>query len=515
MTVTAKENPDYVGSATKTFTIKGVSISKAKISGFVSSYPYSGTEIEQDLSLSYNEMPLAEGKDYIISYSNNREVGTATMIISGQGIYSGTVKKTYKITGVSISKVSVYGITDKSYTGEEVLQDNLVLTYEGKTLVNGTDYKLEYRNNIKAGSAGLKIIGLGGYTGNMNKSFKIVQTELSDKRILISMNGSFEYVKGGVKPEPVITCGTYTLINGTDYKLSYKNNGKVNDNSNSKNITSVIITGKGNYKGTITKNFKITTKQISQLNVLAKDCAAGLNKTNVTITDVNDKNLSVLTDYSITKCVYNENVKLANGTQRYVGESVFFADVIPANTVIKVTIKGKGSYTGTVTALYKTYKKSISSVTATIEAQEYTGEPITLSKSDIVLKTNGTVVNSTQYDIVSYKNNIKKGNATVTIRGKGDYYGGTKDIRFVIKNKNMSCTLSFDGNGATSGSMKDQTISSITTIKSNSFKKTGYVFAGWSYQKNGSVVYSDKAPFNYDESCYGKTVKLYAIWQAQ
>ncbi len=516
VTVAAKENnADYAGSTVKTFNIKGISISKASISGFVSSYPYSEEAIEQDLILNYNGEKLLEGKDYTISYSNNRDVGTATMIINGEGIYSGTIKKTFKINGVALSKVSVSGIENKSYTGKEVLQDSLVLTYDGKSLVEGSDYRLEYKNNIKAGSASLKIIGMGGYTGNVNKSFKIAQTELTDKRIQVSMDGSYEYVKGGVKPGPVITCGTYTLVNGVDYKLSYKNNGKINDNSNSKNITSVVITGKGNYKGTLTRNFKITTKQINQLEILAKDCAAGLNKTNVTITDVNGKNLSVLTDYTITKCVYNENVKLANGTQRYVGESVFFADIIPANTVLKVTIKGKGSYTGTVTALYKTYKKSISSVTATIAAQEYTGEPITLSKNDIVLKSNGTIVSSSQYDIVSYKNNIKKGNATVTIKGKGDYYGGTKDIRFTIKNKNMSCTLTFDGNGATSGSMKDQTISGNTAIKSNSFKKTGYVFVGWSYQKNGPVVYSDKDMFNYDKSCYGNTVRLYAIWQAQ
>ena len=47
-----------------------------------------------------------------------------------------------------------------------------------------------------------------------------------------------------------------------------------------------------------------------------------------------------------------------------------------------------------------------------------------------------TLKAGTDYEIVegSYKNNLKKGTASVTIRGTGNY-GGTKVVKFTIKSK--------------------------------------------------------------------------------
>ena len=40
---------------------------------------------------------MKKGTDYTISYSCNREIGIASVIIKGKGKYSGTVKKNFKI----------------------------------------------------------------------------------------------------------------------------------------------------------------------------------------------------------------------------------------------------------------------------------------------------------------------------------------------------------------------------------------------------------------------------------
>lgn len=40
--------------------------------------------------------------------------------------------------------------------------------------------------------------------------------------------------------------------------------------------------------------------------------------------------------------------------------------------------------------------------------------------------------------VVGYKNNTKKGNATVTVRGIGEY-GGTKAVKFSIVSKKIRC----------------------------------------------------------------------------
>ena len=85
---------------------------------------------------------------------------------------------------------------------------------------------------------------------------------------------------------------------------------------------------------------------------------------------------------------------------------------------------------------YRITKASISKTAVTVRRQTYTGQEIILDKSDITVRIKGKQVDESQFEIVegSYKNNVKKGTASVTIRGV-DNYGGTKTIRFTIKAK--------------------------------------------------------------------------------
>lgn len=73
-------------------------------------------------------------------------------------------------------------------------------------------------------------------------------------------------------------------------------------------------------------------------------------------------------------------------------------------------------------------------------------------------------------------------------------------------------TLTFDGNGATSGSMSEQKIKTDATVKlnDNSFSRKGYDFAGWSTRPDGTVVYIDNATYKMGtDSSY----TLYAVWE--
>jgi len=65
-----------------------------------------------------------------------------------------------------------------------------------------------------------------------------------------------EYTGNARKLNIVVKDGNVTLKNGADYTVSYKNNKKVG-------IATVVITGKGNYTGTVTKTFKINPKGTS------------------------------------------------------------------------------------------------------------------------------------------------------------------------------------------------------------------------------------------------------------
>ena len=112
-------------------------------------------------------------------------------------------------------------------------------------------------------------------------------------------------------------------------------------------------------------------------------------------------------------------------------------DIVPAGTVIIVTVTGKGNYTNsTVSTEYRITKAAISKATVTVPKQTYTGEQVTPGIDEIVVKVGKTVLTTDDYEIVGYSNNVKKGTATITIKGKGNY-GSTKTQKFTIQAKKL------------------------------------------------------------------------------
>lgn len=93
-------------------------------------------------------------------------------------------------------------------------------------------------------------------------------------------------------------------------------------------------------------------------------------------------------------------------------------------------------------------------------------------------------------------------------------YAKNNKITFV--NIGSCYTVRFNGNGATSGYMGDVTnmpVSKEQALPSNTFKKTGYTFAGWTLSAKGSgKVYADKAKVK-GLAKAKKSVTLYAKWK--
>ena len=111
---------------------------------------------------------------------------------------------------------------------------------------------------------------------------------------------------------------------------------------------------------------------------------------------LNGKTLKNGTDYTVS---YSNNTKVGTA---------------------KVTITGKGNYTGSVSKTFKIKNKFKKATVSGISTKAFTGKNITQS---ITVKYNGkTLKNGTDYT-VSYSNNKKIGTATVKIAGKGSYTG--------------------------------------------------------------------------------------------
>ena len=122
----------------------------------------------------------------------------------------------------------------------------------------------------------------------------------------------------------------------------------------------------------------------------------GKAKTPSVTVKVGGKTLKKDTDYTVS---YSNNTKVGTA---------------------KVTIKGKGNYTGSVSKTYSIKNNFKKATVSGISTKAFTGKNITQS---ITVKYNGkTLKNGTDYT-VSYSNNKKVGKATVKITGKGKYCG--------------------------------------------------------------------------------------------
>ncbi len=414
-------------------------VSVAKLS--VSSKPISYADLTGDpVNDLFGRITVKNGKKTILSREDEdyymlevpedyAHVGTVSFVIQGneERGYYGKRTVTVKITGISLTDKKVKPVLlSYPYTGEEIEipSGTSVLTYNGTPLTEGTDYEIvSYEKNTNAGKATVTVKGINNYTGTKKVTYTIT-ADTSPKDSLVSVLEAY-YSKGGSKPE--VTVGD--LTEGTDYTVKYSKNTKANTEG------TAVITFKGNYKGTpsVTRTFYIQPKDISEVTVTAKDMIyttkAGKYKSTPVLTDTDGKKLKAGTDYEKVYSYTDANGQL-------------LSEPVPAGTIVRVTVKGRGNYTGETNTEYRIVDtgKDISKMAFKISNKEYTGRPVTIEESDITSIKLGKKVQELKlgehYVITGYTNNVKKGTATVTLQGIG-YYGGTKTVKFKITQRNI------------------------------------------------------------------------------
>ncbi len=466
--VKAKSGSNYTGERTITLTITKPKEERLISKVTVDSIPaktYTGKKISitgDMLKLTYGKKktPLVPGTDYTVKYDNNYDytnIGTHQIIIVGQGKYKGERRVSFQIKGTSVKTLQIKMPTLRYNGNAQIPQVNpasvfangalidgvdisdklIILDKEGNPLVEGTHFTLKFSNNKNAGTAKMTLKGMGPYSGTLTKEFTIKKYSLKEGSAGITAtfaSGSSmqTYQKGETKPKVVVKMGSAVLKEGTDYTLSYANHTSVKVKSGK--TPTVTITGKKNFSGSRKLTFSIEKQNLSNVNITAADKVASSKAGNFystpVLTDANGKKLVAGTDYKTTYVYTSQGNVLTKKNKPGAG------------TEIKVTVTGKGNYTGTVSTTYRILKKGrkISDAKVTFTRKfYYTGERIVLSKEDLVVKMGKKTLTADQYEIVgsSYKNNLKTGTAKVTIKGKGEY-GGTKTISFTINRQKMS-----------------------------------------------------------------------------
>ncbi len=243
----------YTGTVKKTFAIKKKSLKKAVVSGIVDS-SFTGKAIRQagitvtdsatKLVLNgidveeYNKLSSVKKRDYdyIVSYSGNKNRGTAKVIITGVNGYDGTLTKSFNIGAADLSLVGTLTSDETAeYTKGSCRPSSISVkaTIDEKTyyLVEGYDYSVKVVGNDKVGQeATLEVTGMGNYSGTLKKTFTVTKGITSHCHTVVETPAYKDKVGNFVCKVTVYDKDWNLLKEGVDYKkIEYKKSGNVLD----------------------------------------------------------------------------------------------------------------------------------------------------------------------------------------------------------------------------------------------------------------------------------------------
>lgn len=155
------------------------SISSASVSLSIATYSFDAKFKTPSVTVKLGSTALRKGIDYVVSYRNNKNVGKATVVITGKGLYAGTITRTFVINP---AKQEIQKLTAKS--------KGFYIDYAAKG--HATGYEIQYATNSSFSGAKKTVI-------TSNKTDKVTVSKLS---------GNKKYY---------VRVRTYTTVNGIKY----------------------------------------------------------------------------------------------------------------------------------------------------------------------------------------------------------------------------------------------------------------------------------------------------------
>ena len=382
--------------------------------------------------------------------------------------------KPYDFTGFSILPIN-----DVIYTGSE-LKPVVVVTNGNKTLVKDVDYTVSYANNINVGIATVTINGKGEYDEDVTLSanFNINPRDISGFAVTginnVVYNGSEQTVV------PVVKYGEITLTPGVDYTVT-------GISATAVGLYTVIISGQGNYTGTIARQWSITQKPLT-ITAKAQTVTYGTPITQG-ISQVTANSLCSGHTLSAITLTQSTTDATTNGT------------ITPSAATI---MDGNNNVTSNYNITYSTGTLTINKAAPTYTAPANANP--TYNRSAQVYITTG----STSHGTIQYSTNGSNWSTTrPTATNAGSYtcyYRLVGDANHAdIPSTSVACSIAPKNISGftmttTNPTYTGSTVTSNVTLKDGSYTLT----AGTDYTVGGNTTINS----NYEETrtatCYGK-----------
>lgn len=470
-TVTATGTGNYIGSVSKTFEIVSKDIAGTKMSfGAVPSQMYTGALITPDVTITYTpvqtrSMTLEKDSDYELSYENNSAVGTATIIITGTGNYTGTFKRTFKITKRTLTsdELTIENLeTQYDYTGQ-VIEPEITISYKGTDgavitgLVKDRDYELTYTDDVWPGQKTITITGINNFNGIVKANFNVIGnlSNTGATKVVVTIPKQ-EYTGSAIEPtnDIEVTFDGKRLVQGNEYTVEYVEDSNINVGP-----AWVKITGSGYYTGTAEESFEIVPKDISGVTETDTDFVIEGIASNYTYTGGQIIPEEIGITYNGVSFTTGEesgiDFRLSYGENTNVGENAGTVTI----TALNSNFTGELTRTFTIDAYTLSdagdmANVAIDGIVPNVLWEELNAEDADLDALGVVLlddteSASGKAIEMKELQvsctglnvdqggiqlqekteegagdyIVSYANNTTIGTATITIEGTGNYAG--------------------------------------------------------------------------------------------
>ena len=354
------------------------SIANATINLAETSFTYDGETKEPAVSSVMLGQTTLNAADYEVSYSNNTDAGTATVTVTGKRNYTGTATTTFTIKQATFTPMVTleswtYGSAPNSPSVQNnVSNGNVAYSYavRGTTNFSETVPTAAGEYTVK-----VTIATTGNYeAAEATADFAIIGKTITDGMVTIE-GTSFVFNNDVQVPNVTVTDGTNTLgVN--DYDVSYELVGETTTPLESSDAVvnagsyNVVITGKGNYTGTVKKSFKITKATLKNLAVTLTGWTYGATANTPAVTGKPD-DAEVTYTYSVDTTDPKDQV---------------FTATVPSDAgdyIVKATVAASANYQGgEATKIFTIAKADIAESQFTkpqgVEKLTYTGSALEL-----------------------------------------------------------------------------------------------------------------------------------------
>jgi len=433
--ICAKEDRNFTGSI-----IVPATIQKANIADFscnISSPEYTGKALKPSFTLTGSDDVEISASNYSVAYKNNTKVGTGTITLTGKGNLQGRLVKDFTIAPKPIDKNDLTVSLAAATYSPKGTPIKTTVKYGKATLKQGVDYNVILKQNdnsvtsadIQAGDYDAYIDLIGNYTekdGEMaKKQSSVAKYKIPASKVVTSIDitkkAIVTYIDGKYATEDVDYV-VDSIINSTTKAEIENNDSSLLEPGVKYDITISLL---GNYDCT-----KTTKNLVGKINISQEDTVITLAAQSYTY---NGKAIKP----AITKVVAGGN------TLKKSDYIVTYSDNINTSGTPKVTIKGKGIYTGEASVSFTIVKATVKET-----AIKYKKDLTFNNKEQTVYIAVGKLKSGTDYFVNdNTQKNAGSYNATLTLSDNFQFEAeqSTISLPYTINKANITSVKASNG----------------------------------------------------------------------